>query len=203
MAMQCEMENDNAWVTGMGRAMSRAIIKSPLATFSGLYYNKSVQSPFKPETGFFQSTPAATARRHEELIAMKKMNPFNLLGGIVALFCVMTLYIPIIAPAFSRAYSSVVQFSFRSGHPVVGSMPGKLIVSANAILLMYWAILCFMGIPGKTGLPASIVNLAVTAAALACMAPGMLACRVHVLVVAALDIVASIVLAAAQFRTTE
>lgn len=70
--------------------------------------------------------------------------PFNLICGVMALLCVLSMYVPIIAPAGAAMYCSVAGFAFHGG----GSVVARAGLSLDAVLLIYWAFLSFRGAPG-------------------------------------------------------
>lgn len=141
---------------------------------------------------------------------MKKY--FNLLCGIVALLCFITLYMPVIVPRFpagdyifsasaekeyvfsdnyywAREYWSVSRFLFSMGSPLP-----RVLLSLTQVLLIYWAWLASRGEAGKLGVAAAVLNLLVTVVAIVLMFRVQGACRWAVLIMMAVDCVAAVVL---------
>ena len=110
---------------------------------------------------------------------MKK--PFTLLCGTIALICLVSMFMPIVAPRYSaqfyhpsgdytrdyffdedyycaREYWSISKFALsNSGHMQ------HITLSAAMALMLYWSTLCFMGENSLlAGRIASILNLGVT-----------------------------------------
>ena len=145
---------------------------------------------------------------------MKKT--FTLLCGALALLCLVSLFIPIVAPRFpasvyhpgsesyaedyflagdyyiAREYWSIAKFALSCGH--------RLVLSVAAALLLYWSTLSLMGEDGRlTGVLAATVNLAVCAYLLISMLRVAAGCRWGLLVVIALDIIAATAIAWLDF----
>ena len=146
---------------------------------------------------------------------MKK--PFAMLCGTVALFCLVSMFIPIIAPRFptstyhpgsegytreyfldgdyyvAREYWSVARFALASGDNVK-----RIALSVSMALMLYWSMLSFMGEDAvKAGLIASILNLAVTGWIVIQMLGLKAGVRPLVLGVVLMDVVAAVVVAVA------
>ncbi len=143
---------------------------------------------------------------------MKKQ--LNLLCSIIALFCFVSMFIPIIAPRFAagpyysgtgnaagdyfftgdyyyaREYWSISRYVFSTGNLFY-----RIIVSLSEALLIYWAYYGVRGEAGKVGLTAAILNLVVNAAAIVSMLGVMGSCRWGVLAVLAVDAIVAVVLA--------
>lgn len=142
---------------------------------------------------------------------MKKT--FALLCGTVALLCLFSMFVPIVAPHYSaqeyhpaddsytkdyflsgdyycaREYWSIVRFANQS-------MVMKVILSLSMALTLYWCACCFMGEDAfKAGVAATVVNLAVTAFFVIKMVGIMAACRPFVILVVLVDAVAAVVCA--------
>lgn len=139
----------------------------------------------------------------------------NLICSIIALFCFVSMFMPIIAPRYpageyypssenyvnmyfytgdyyyAREYWSISRYVFSSR-----SIPLRVLLSISEALLLYWALYSVRGEAGKMGLVAAIMNLAVTILITAMMLRVMGSCRWGVLVVLALDAVAAVAMAA-------
>ena len=147
---------------------------------------------------------------------MKKY--FNLLCGVIALLCFISLYMPLVAPRFpaadyiytasaardyalsgdyfwAREYWSVSRFLFSTGSPIP-----KVIISLTQVLLIFWAFEASKGEAGKVGVAVAVLNLIVVAASLIFMLKVAGGVRWEVLVMMALDCVAAVVLAVLHSR---
>ena len=147
---------------------------------------------------------------------MKKY--FNLLCGIVALLCFITLYMPVIVPRYpaadyvynataardyvltgdyywARQFWSVSKFLFSTGNPIP-----RIVISVTQVLLIYWAWLASRGEAGRLGIVAAVLNLLVVAVTMVFMLRVKGACRWEVLIMMALDCVAAVVLAVLHSR---
>ena len=136
-----------------------------------------------------------------------------MLCGTVALLCLFSMFVPIVAPHYSaqeyhpaddsytkdyflsgdyycaREYWSIVRFASQS-------MVMKVILSLSMALTLYWCVCCFMGEHTLTaGIAASGVNLAVTAFFVVKMLSMMAACRPFVIVVVLVDATAAVICA--------
>ena len=149
---------------------------------------------------------------------MKKQ--INLLCSIIALFCFVSMFIPVIAPRYpaatyyvaseassgdyifagdyyyARSYWSISQYVFSNANLLL-----RVIVALSEALLIYWAYYGVKGEAGKMGLAAALLNLAVNAVAVISMMRVMGYCRWGVLVVLALDAIMAVVLAVIANRT--
>lgn len=137
---------------------------------------------------------------------MKKT--MNLLCGALALLCLVSLFIPLIAPKYpaseyhpgsgdytrdyflvgdyyiAREYWSLAKFALSSGY--------RIALSGAAALLLYWATLSFMGEKTRVaGVLAATVNLGVVAYLLVQLLKLRAGCRWGVLIVLALDVLAA------------
>ena len=141
---------------------------------------------------------------------MKKT--MNLLCGALALLCLVSLFIPLIAPRYpaseyhpgngdytkdyflvgdyymAREYWSLAKFALSCGY--------RIHLSVAAAFLLYWATLSLMGEEAKlAGVIAATVNLAVTGYLLSRLLEIAAGTRWGVLVVMAVDVVAAFVVA--------
>ena len=130
----------------------------------------------------------------------------NMLCGALALLCLVSLFIPLIAPRYpasqyhpgsdsytkdyflageyycAREYWSLAKFALASGF--------RIHLSVAAALLLYWATLCLMGEEARlTGALAATVNLGVTILLLTRMMSLAAGTRWGVLIVMAVDVV--------------
>ena len=147
---------------------------------------------------------------------MKKY--FNLLVGIVALLCFISLYMPVVVPRYpagdyvfnataakdyvisgdyywAKEYWSVSRFLFSTASPIP-----KVLISITQVLLIYWAWLASKGEAGKLGIAAATLNLLVVAVSIVCMLKVSGGVRWEVLIMMALDCVAAVVLAVLHSR---
>lgn len=147
---------------------------------------------------------------------MKKY--FNLLCGIVALLCFITLYMPVMLPRFpagdyiynataakeyvfsgdyywAREYWSVSRFLFSMGSPLP-----RVVLSLTQVLLIYWAWLASRGEAGKLGVVVAVLNLVVVGVAVVLMFRVQGACRWAVLIMMVVDCVAAVVLSVLHSR---
>lgn len=149
---------------------------------------------------------------------MKK--PFALICGTIALLCLVSMFMPIVAPRYpaaqyhpasdtspeyvlsgdyyyAREYWSITRFMLASHSPLL-----QIVLSVTQALLLYWAVLSFLGETAPyTGLIASIVNLAVTAFFLIQMLSVAGSSRWGVIVMLAVDTLAAVALAVVHKRT--
>ena len=141
---------------------------------------------------------------------MKKT--MNLLCGALALLCLVTLFIPLIAPKYpaseyhpgngdytkdyflvgdyymAREYWSLAKFALSCGY--------RIHLSVAAALLLYWATLSLMGESARlAGVIAATVNLGTTGYLLSRQLEVAAGTRWGVLVVMAVDVVAAFVVA--------
>ena len=142
-------------------------------------------------------------RRRQGGTKMKRT--MNLLCGALALLCLVSLFIPLIAPRYpaseyhpgsegyikdyflmgdyycAREYWSLVKFALSSGY--------RIALSVAAALLLYWATMSLMGErPRIAGVLAATVNLGVTAYLLVEMLKLRASCRWGVLIVLCVDV---------------
>ena len=147
---------------------------------------------------------------------MKKT--MNLLCGALALLCLVTLFIPLIAPKYpaseyhpgngdytkdyflvgdyymAREYWSLAKFALSCGY--------RIHLSVAAALLLYWATLSLMGESARlAGVIAATVNLGTTGYLLSRQLEVAAGTRWGVLVVMAVDVVAAFVVAWYGFFT--
>lgn len=144
----------------------------------------------------------------------------NLIISILALFCFISMYMPIIAPRYSaqqyyapggnynveyyftgdyycaREYWSITRFVFASN-----SVLFRVILSLDQALLMLWALMSVRGEAGRKGLVIALLNLLVVGFVLIKMFGVMGSCRWGVIVVLALDTLAAVVMAANVEKT--
>lgn len=147
---------------------------------------------------------------------MKKT--MNLLCGALALLCLVSLFIPIVAPKYpaseyhpgsgdytkdyflvgdyymAREYWSLAKFALSCGY--------RMHLSVAAALLLYWATLSLMGEEARlAGVVAATVNLAVTIFLLTRMISVAAGTRWGVLVVMGVDVIAAFIVAWFGFVT--
>ena len=140
-------------------------------------------------------------------------NKINIICSVLALFCFVSLFIPVIAPRYpaalyhaqpgnsdfylsgdyylARSYWSITDYVF-------GAQPQiwKILLSFDQALLLFWSVLSVRGEAGKAGLAIGIMNLVVTGAAIIRMASSMWACQWAVLIMMILDLIAGVAMAA-------
>ena len=141
---------------------------------------------------------------------MKKT--LTILCGALALVCLVSLFIPIVAPRYpvseyhpgsgdytkdyfltgdyycARAYWSLAKFALASGY--------RIALSVAAALLLYWTTLSLMGEEARlAGVIASTVNLAVSGFLMAKLLRVAAGCRWGILIVVGLDIIVATVVA--------
>ena len=141
---------------------------------------------------------------------MKKT--FSLLCGALALLCLVSLFIPLIAPKYpaseyhpengdytkdyfligdyymAREYWSLAKFALTCGY--------RIQLSIAAALLLYWATLSLMGESARlAGVVAATVNVLVTGYLLSRLMAVAAGTRWEVLVVMAVDVVAAFIVA--------
>ena len=144
---------------------------------------------------------------------MKKR--FNLICSVIALFCVISMYMPVIAPRYpadqyyappgsyeseyfytgeyycAREYWSMTHFVFSDNSVVM-----RVSLSLLQAMLMLWALLSVRSEARRIGLVISISNLAVTAFILISMLRVMGSCRWGVFTIISLVTIAAVPLAA-------
>ena len=131
---------------------------------------------------------------------------FSMLCGAIALLCLISMFMPIVAPKYSaqyyqpgsdgyardymligdyycaREYWSLARFAMSNGH--------RIAISAAMGLLLYWAALSFMGEKARIiGVVAATVNLGVTGYLIVSLIRIMSACRPFVIGVIVVDAV--------------
>ena len=142
---------------------------------------------------------------------MKKY--FNLLVGVIALLCFISLYMPLIGPKYpaaeytyttaaakdyalsgdyywAREYWSISRFLFSS----TSALP-RIILCLTQVSLIYWAWLASRGEGGKIGIITAVVNLIVVTVTVVLMLRVRGSVRWEVLIMVALDSIAAVVLA--------
>lgn len=143
----------------------------------------------------------------------------NLICSILALVCMISMYMPVIAPRYpvgdyyaaagtyeadyylagnyycAREYWDMTRFAFATG-----SFIGPIALSLAQALLILWAWLSVRGEAGKYGLMIAVYNLAVMGFTLIQMLGALWMCRWSVLVMIVLDAVAAVVAAACARR---
>ena len=146
---------------------------------------------------------------------MRYKKQIDLICSIIALFCFISMYMPIIAPQYpaadyyaptgsfesesfctgdyyiAREYWSISRFVFADKSIVL-----RVVLSLSGALLIYWAFYSVRGEAGKMGLISAVLNLVVTGYVVARMLGVMGYCRWGVLAVLALTTVAAVVIAA-------
>ena len=145
---------------------------------------------------------------------MKK--PFAMLCGALALVCLVSLFVPVVAPRYpvsqyhpgsdsykkdyilsgdyycAREYWSLAKFALSCGY--------RAALSVAAALLLYWATLSLMGEEARlAGVLAATVNLAVTGFLLANQLEIAAETRWGVVIVIILDVVAATAVAWMRF----
>ena len=145
---------------------------------------------------------------------MKKT--MNLLCGALALLCLVSLFIPIVAPKYpaseyhpgngdytkdyflvgdyyiAREYWSLAKFALSSGF--------RIALSVACALLLYWATMSLMGEEAlMAGIVAATVNLGVVAFLLVKLLGLRAGCRWGVLIIMIVDVIAGAVVAWLHF----
>lgn len=145
---------------------------------------------------------------------MKKT--FSLLCGALALLCLVSLFIPIVAPKYpaseyhpgngdytkdyflvgdyyiAREYWSLAKFALSSGF--------RIALSVACALLLYWATMSLMGEEAlMAGIVAATVNLGVVAFLLVKLLGLRAGCRWGVLIIMIVDVIAGAVVAWLHF----
>ena len=137
----------------------------------------------------------------------------NLICSILALFCFVSMFVPVIAlryPAseyyarsgssdffftgeyyLAKSYWAVTDYVFGAQ-----SVVWRIILSLDQGLLILWALLSVRGEAGRSGLWIALANLAVVAVVLTRMMLGMWACNWPVLIAIAVDTVVAVAMAA-------
>ena len=141
-------------------------------------------------------------------------NRFNLICSVVALFCVISMYMPVIAPRYpadqyyaptnsfmseyfftgdyycAREYWSMTRFVFSNSN-----VPIRILLSLAQALLMLWALTSVRGEAKRIGPIVSVANLAVTAFILISMLMVMGSCQWGVFAIISLVAIAAVALA--------
>ena len=141
---------------------------------------------------------------------------YRLLCGAVALLCLVSFFIPVIAPRYpasqyhpgsetytkayflvgdyyiAREYWSLAKFALSTGY--------KLVLSVACALLLYWATMSLMGEEALlAGVVASMVNVGVVAFLLVRMLGLRAGVRWPILIIMSIDVVAAAVVAWLHF----
>ena len=143
----------------------------------------------------------------------------NLIISIMALFCFVSMYMPIIAPRYPAAQYYAPTGSYNAEYYFTGdyycarefwsmtrfvfagnSILFRIILSLDQALLMLWAMMSVRGEAGRNGLVIALINLAVVGFVLIKMFMVMGSCRWGVIVVLALDTLAAVAMAASAGR---
>ena len=142
-------------------------------------------------------------------------NPLSMLCGALALVCLLSFFMPIIAPQFSssfyrpgsdsytkdyfligdyyvaREYWSIAKYALSCGH--------RISLSVATAMLLYWATMSFMGEEAKfSGVVASTVSVSVSVYLIVEMLKVSAGCRWGVVVVLIIDMVVALVVAWAK-----
>ena len=127
--------------------------------------------------------------------------------SFLALFCFISMYIPVIAPRYPAAgyYMSDSSAYFYNGEYYLAitdyvfanfGVLGRLVLSLDQAMLLLWALLSVRG-DAKYDLIIALVNMIIVTVATIVMLRNMWACQWPVLIVIALIMIASVVLSAA------
>lgn len=136
----------------------------------------------------------------------------RLLCSVLALFCFISMYMPVIAPRYpvgdyyapagnsdylytgdyylARSYWSITDYAFANFGII-----GRVIISLAQAMLIIWAWLSVKGDAGKWGILISVINLAVAGTVVGIMLGSSWACRWVVLVIMMLSMIAAVVMA--------
>ena len=137
----------------------------------------------------------------------------NLICSVLALFCFISMFVPVIAPRFPAGEYYAPAGSYERSYYYTGdyylaksywtitdfasqSIAGRIILSFDQALLLIWALLSVRGESGKKGVIPALLNLVVVGVVVIKMLGTMWSCRWGVLAVMALNMVASVVMAA-------
>lgn len=138
----------------------------------------------------------------------------NLICSILALFCFISMYVPVIAPKYpasdyvapagddryfytgdyylAKEYWTITHYVFANDGVV-----GRVVLSLDQALMLVWAMLCFRGKAERDKeLPAAVFNLLVVCIEVARMLGSSWACMRAVLIVMGLVMFASVAMAA-------
>lgn len=143
----------------------------------------------------------------------------NYLCAVMAMLCFISMYIPIIAPQYSAALFQPANSTEAASYMLVGDyyvareywtitgyafaawpMIVRIILSLSQALLLLWAFYSVRGEAGRMGMLTTGLNLVLNAVALIQMLMMMGACRWGVVAVVAVDAIAGLILAVAQYR---
>ena len=138
----------------------------------------------------------------------------NLICSILALFCFVSMFVPVIAPRYpaadyvapagnddyfytgeyylSKTYWTITDFASQT-------LVARILLSLDQAALLIWALLSVRGEAGKKGLAVAVINLVFVGVVVALMLGSMWSCRWAVLAVSALDMIAAVVMAARRF----
>ena len=138
----------------------------------------------------------------------------NLICSILAIFCFISMYMPVIAPRFPAGQYYAEEGSFESNYFFTGdyymaknywsltdyafaveNRIARVVISLDQALLLLWALMSVKGEAGKKGIIAALINLVVEGAFFGIMLSGMWACRWGVLVVSALIMIMTVAMA--------
>lgn len=149
---------------------------------------------------------------------MKKQ--INLLCSILAIFCVVSMYMPVVQPRYpagdyyapegsyegeyifsgdyyyAREYWDMTRFAFAQS-----SIALRLLVSIDQALLLLWAWTSVRGEAKWNGLAVALFNLLAVGIVMAMMLHVRASCRWGVVAIMALDTVATVVMAWSAART--
>lgn len=145
---------------------------------------------------------------------------FSILCGAIALLCLISMFMPIVAPKYSAQYYQPGSDGYTRDYMLVGdyycareywsmarfamSNGYRIAISVAMGLLLYWAALSFMGEKARiTGVVAATVNLGVTGYLIVSMIRIMSACRPFVIGVIAVDAITAAVVAWVALFTKE
>ncbi len=139
----------------------------------------------------------------------------NLVCSILALLCMISMYMPIIAPRYPAGTYYIPEGTYRQDFALINgyycareywdmtrfvfathSVLWQIALSVAQAALLFWAWLSVRGEAGKQGLVIAVLNLVVVGFTLFGMLRVGWMCRWGMLVVIALDAAAAVVLAA-------
>lgn len=152
--------------------------------------------------------------------AFKMKKPFTLLCGTIALLCLFSMFVPIVAPHYStELYHPAPDSDFTKDYYLIGDyyqarqywsitkftltnngIFQRVLLSVTMALLLYWCAMAFMGDNSfREGLVASVVNLGMTGYSVAKMVSMAGSVRWGVTVVVLMNCVLAVVCAAFSF----
>ena len=139
----------------------------------------------------------------------------NLIISILALFCFISMYMPIIAPRYPAAEYYAPSASYNAEYVFTGeyycaqeywsmtrfvfannSVLFRVVLSLDQALLMLWAMMSVRGHAGRDGLVIALINLVVVGFVLFKMFRVMASCQWGVTIVLVLVALAAVVMAA-------